>query len=59
LIKSQPHNAELYSLRALEDEQQLDFTAAESDWESIRRQFFRQNKHPSWMIKGGRLGSPL
>ena len=34
LIKSQPHNAELYSLRALEDEQQLDFTAAESDWEA-------------------------
>ena len=32
LIKGQPHNAELYSLRALEDEQQLDFTAAESDW---------------------------
>jgi len=32
LIKSQPHNADLYSLRALEDEQQLDFTAAESDW---------------------------
>jgi cellulose synthase operon protein C len=34
LIKSQPHNAELYSLRALEDEQQLDFTAAESDWKT-------------------------
>jgi predicted Zn-dependent protease len=32
LIKSQPHNAQLYSLRAMEDEQQLDFTAAESDW---------------------------
>lgn len=32
LIKTQPHNAELHSLRALEDEQQLDFTAAESDW---------------------------
>jgi len=31
LIKAQPHNAELYSLRALEDEQQLDFTAAEAD----------------------------
>ncbi|MGA2347938.1 MAG: hypothetical protein ABSF93_18145, partial [Candidatus Sulfotelmatobacter sp.] len=25
LIKTQPRNAELYSLRALEDEQQLDF----------------------------------
>ncbi|HXJ88463.1 MAG TPA: BTAD domain-containing putative transcriptional regulator [Candidatus Binatia bacterium] len=35
LIKVQPHNAELYSLRALEDEQQLDFTAAESDWKAF------------------------
>jgi len=34
LIKGQPHNAELYSLRALEDEQQLDFTVAESDWKA-------------------------
>ena len=34
LIKNQPRNAELYSLRALEDEQQLDFGAAESDWKS-------------------------
>ena len=34
LIKAQPHNAELYSLRAMEDEQQLDFTAAESDWKA-------------------------
>ena len=34
LIKAQPHNAELYSLRALEDEQQLDFSAAESDWKA-------------------------
>src|SRR5271169_540154 len=34
LIKTQPRNAELYSLRALEDEQQLDFAAAESDWKS-------------------------
>jgi predicted Zn-dependent protease len=32
LIQQKPANAELYSLRALEDEQQLDFTAAESDW---------------------------
>jgi predicted Zn-dependent protease len=32
LIKKQPKDAELYSLRALEDEQQLDFAAAESDW---------------------------
>ena len=34
LIKAQPHNAELYSLRALEGEQQLDFTAAEADWKA-------------------------
>ncbi|MGH9522591.1 MAG: hypothetical protein ACRD3E_08675, partial [Terriglobales bacterium] len=34
LIKGQSHNAELYSLRALEDEQQLDFVAAEADWKA-------------------------
>ena len=34
LIKGQPRNAELYSLRALEEEQQLDFAAAESDWKA-------------------------
>jgi predicted Zn-dependent protease len=32
LIQQKPANAELYSLRAIEDEQQLDFSAAESDW---------------------------
>lgn len=32
LIKTQRQSADLYSLRAMEDEQQLDFTAAESDW---------------------------
>jgi predicted Zn-dependent protease len=32
LIDAQPKNADLYSLRALEDEQQLDFSDAESDW---------------------------
>jgi cellulose synthase operon protein C len=32
LITAAPQDAELYSLRALEDEQQLDFTAAEADW---------------------------
>ncbi len=32
LIGTAPDDAELYSLRALEDEQQLDFTAAEADW---------------------------
>src|SRR5713226_2266355 len=35
LLKKQPGDAELYSLRALEDEQQLDFTAAEADWKSF------------------------
>ena len=34
LIKAEPHQADLYSLRALEDEQQLDFGAAESDWKA-------------------------
>jgi tetratricopeptide (TPR) repeat protein len=34
LLKTQSHNAELYSLRALEDEQQLDPVAAEADWKS-------------------------
>ena len=34
LIKQQPRQADLYSLRALEDEQQLDFAAAEADWKS-------------------------
>lgn len=32
LIGAAPNDAELYSLRALEDEQQLDFVAAEADW---------------------------
>src|ERR1700733_14344393 len=32
LIDSTPADAELYSLRALEAEQQLDFAAAEADW---------------------------
>ncbi len=32
LISGAPNDAELYSLRALEDEQQLDFAAAEADW---------------------------
>ncbi len=47
LIKRQPRNAELYSLRASEDEQQLDFTAAESDWKSLRRSCFRQDRRPA------------
>ncbi len=32
LITAAPKDAELYSLRALEEEQQLDFAAAEKDW---------------------------
>jgi len=32
LIGAAPNDGELYSLRALEDEQQLDFAAAETDW---------------------------
>ncbi len=35
LLKSQPRNAELYALRALVDEQTLDFSAAESDWKAF------------------------
>src|SRR5260370_17926616 len=35
LLKKRPGDAELHSLRALEDEQQLDFTAAEADWKSF------------------------
>jgi tetratricopeptide (TPR) repeat protein len=34
LIQQKPANADLYSLRALEDERQLDFAAAEKDWKS-------------------------
>jgi cellulose synthase operon protein C len=34
LIKAQPQRAGLYSPRALEDEQGLDFRAAESDWKA-------------------------
>ena len=34
LIKAQSQNSDLYSLRALEDEQQLDFSAAEADWKA-------------------------
>ncbi len=34
LLHAQPSNAELYSLRAMEEEQQLDFDSAEKDWKS-------------------------
>jgi hypothetical protein len=34
LIKTQPQNSDLYSLRALEDEQNLDAVAAEADWKA-------------------------
>jgi len=32
LVKQHPQQAELYSLKALEEEQKLDFVAAEADW---------------------------
>jgi Tetratricopeptide repeat len=32
LVKQHPRQADLYSLKALEEEQKLDFTAAEADW---------------------------
>jgi len=35
LIGQQPKNAQLYSLLALEDEQQLEFTTAETDWKKF------------------------
>ncbi len=35
LMAATPSDAELYSLRALEDEQQLDFAAAEGDWKKF------------------------
>lgn len=35
LVRTEPANAELYSLRALVDEQQLDFAAAEKDWKAF------------------------
>jgi cellulose synthase operon protein C len=34
LVDAQPKNADLYSLRAMEEEQQLDFDASEKDWKS-------------------------
>jgi tetratricopeptide (TPR) repeat protein len=34
LVESQPKNADLYSLRAMEEEQQLDFDASEKDWKA-------------------------
>jgi len=37
LITAAPSEADLYALRAREDEQQLDFTAAESDWKKSGR----------------------
>ena len=33
LVAKAPHDAELYLMRARADEEQLDFTAAESDWQ--------------------------
>ena len=47
MIKAQPHNADLYSLRALEDEQQLDASAAESDWKAYVNNSFLAAKYPA------------
>ena len=55
LIKAQPKNADLYSLRALEDEQQLDFTAAESDWKMYAESALVQRCRP---VRIGRVLSP-
>ncbi|MGH9668788.1 MAG: hypothetical protein ACRD3A_01575, partial [Terriglobales bacterium] len=43
LISAAPSDAELLSLRALEDEQQLDFAAAEADW----KQYAQSAKDPA------------
>ena len=43
LITAAPSDAELLSLRALEDEQQLDFAAAEADW----KQYAQSVKDPA------------
>ena len=55
LIKAQPKNADLYSLRALEDEQQLDFSAAESDWKKYAESASDQTRRP---VCPGRFLSP-
>ncbi len=34
LVHAQPNNAELYSLRAMNEEQQVDFESAERDWKT-------------------------
>ena len=52
LIKSQPRNAELYSLRALEDEQALDFPAAEADWKAYLE---NSSDEISAQLRAGRL----
>ena len=56
LIKAQPKNADLYSLRALEDEQQLDFSAAESDWKKYAESCFGQDRRSD--CPGRLLSSP-
>ena len=55
LIKAQPKNADLYSLRALEDEQQLDFGAAESDWKKYAE---NASSNTAGQIRLGRFLSP-
>ena len=55
LIGAAPNDAELYSLRALEDEQQLNFTAAEDDWKKYADIAAGQRRRAS---RAGRFLSP-
>jgi len=45
LVKQHPQQADLYSLKALEEEQKLDFAAAEADWKQYLQQ--SQDKFPA------------
>ena len=49
VIAQAPNRADLYALRALESERQLDFSAAESDWE--RNTVLAANKLEAWTAK--------
>ena len=49
VIAAQPARVELYSLRALEAERQLDFTAAETDWTKFVE--LSQDKTAAWTSK--------
>ena len=49
VITQSPSRADLYALRALESERQLDFAAAESDW--IRHTELATSKLDAWTAK--------